>query len=250
MNGNLREFTLEYHLTAAECNAQREISLPLMVQRLIDIATAHADACNIGYQRLIADGNSWVLSRITLEMKRYPAINENYSLTTWVESINRHFSERNVEIRNGQGEPIGYARLVWMAINIKSRRPADLSPIIPEIEISDRPCPIAKQSRLSLAGIPDITTIYQFKFSDIDFNRHVNSTRYVQFILDRWSVSFFDMRMVSRFEIAYMSEAHYNDVVDVRLKGDESNQDIEIVRDGTVCTRARMHFAPRSAVTP
>lgn len=243
---NRKEYTVNYFLSAAECNAQRELSLPLLAQRLIDVSTAHANATGIGYDRLLRDNNAWVLSRITVEMKRYPSINENYSLTTWVETLNRHFSERNVEIRDGEGQPIGYARLIWVAINIRTRRPADLTPLFPDVEISDHPCPIARQAKLTPIGTPDHVTVYKFQFSDIDFNRHVNSTRYIQFILDQWGVSFFDMCRVARFEIAYQSEAHYDDVVEVRRRGDEETQDFEISRDGAVCTRARIKFSPRS----
>lgn len=244
--GPMKEFTAGYFLSAAECNAQREMSLPLLAQRLIDVSTAHANATGIGYDRLIKDNNAWVLSRLTVEMSRFPSINEHYSLTTWIESLNRHFSERNVEICDGTGSPIGYARLLWAAIDINTRRPSDLTPLAASISISDRPCPIAKQAKMPPLGIPDQITMYRFQFSDIDFNRHVNSTRYIQFILDRWSLEFFDMRRVARFEIAYHSEAHYDDVVEVRRKGDEETQDFEIARDGIVCTRARVRFRPRS----
>lgn len=243
-----KEYTVEYFLSAAECNAQQELSLPLLAQRLIDVSTAHANDLNIGYDRLIEDNNTWVLSRITVEMSRFPAINEHYSLTTWVETLNRHFSERNVEISDGSGNPIGYARLIWVAIDIVTRRPSDLSKYLPEVAVSERPCPIARQSRLTPIGIPDHIGMYKFVFSDIDFNRHVNSTRYIQFILDQWSVGFFDMRRVARFEIAYQAEAHYDDIVEVRRKGDEETQDFEIARDGTVCTRARIRFAPRLSI--
>lgn len=246
MTDQVKEFTINCFLSAAECNAQQEMSLPMLAQRLIDVSTAHANATGIGYDRLIVDNNAWVLSRITIEMERMPAINENYSLTTWIETLNRHFSERIVEIDDGEGRPIGYGRLIWVAINIKTRRPADLTPLFPMVEISDRPCPIAKQARLTAIGAPDHVAVYKFQFSDIDFNRHVNSTRYIQFILDQWGVAFFDMNRVARFEIAYQAEAHYDDVVEVRRRGDEETQDFEIARNGTVCTRARVKFSPRS----
>lgn len=245
-SNNLTEYRVDYFLSPAECNAQQEMSLPLLVQRLIDISTAHASALGVGYERLLKDNNAWVLSRLSVELKRFPAINRGYSLTTWVEDVNRHFSERIVEIRGESGEVIGYGRLTWVAINITTRRPADLTPLIASITPSENRCPIDKHPRLAPLGIPDRVTMYKFRYSDIDFNRHVNSTRYVEFILDRWSVSHFDQNRVARFDIAYQSEAHYDDVVEVRCKGDEETQDVEIARDGTACTRARIKFCPRS----
>lgn len=245
-SSNPKEFTIDYFLTAAECDAQKEISLPLLTQRFIDISTAHANRCGIGYDRLIADRNAWVLSRLTIEMKRFPAINESYSLTTWIESLNRHFSERNVEVRDSHGQIIGYARLIWVAINIDTRRPADLTPYMGTIPPSERPCPIERQSKLTAVANPDISTTYRFKYSDIDFNRHVNSTRYIQFILDLYDLCFFDHHFVRRFEIAYMAETRFNDVVEVKVQDNQEYQHIEISRDGAPCTRARIYFAPRT----
>lgn len=240
-----KEYTVEYFLSAAECNAQQEISLPLLAQRFIDISTAHANHINVGYDRLLQYNAAWVISRITIEAERMPRINERITLTTWIQDINRHFSERIIEVDDADGNPIAYGRLVWVGINISTRRPIDLSPLFPDLEISDRPCPIAKHSRLTAIGEPDHITMYNFRFSDIDFNRHVNSTRYIEFILDQWSVAFFDRFRVGRFEIAYQAEAHYDDIVEVRRRGDAETQDFEIARNGAVCTRARVTFVPR-----
>lgn len=240
-----REYSLDYFLSAAECNAQQEISLPLLAQRCIDISTAHANHINVGYSRMLEDNAAWVLSRITIEVDRMPHINEHIRLTTWIETVNRHFSERIVEISDSDGNAIGYARLVWVGINIVTRRPVDLTPLFGALEPSDRRCPIARMGRLTVLGQPDHITMYNFRFSDIDFNRHVNSTRYIEFMLDQWGVAFFDVNRVKRFEIAYIAEAHYDDIVEVRRSGDAEVQDFEIARDGAVCTRARITFEPR-----
>ncbi len=244
---NLRkEYSIDYFLSAAECNAQQEISLPLLAQKFIDIATAHANYLDVGYERLIRNNTAWVLSRLTIEVSRMPQINENITLTTWIQDVNRLFSERIIEVDDANGNPIGFGRLVWVAIDITTRRPTDLSPLFPNLEPSDRPCPINKQGRLSAIGEPDHISTHKFRFSDIDFNRHVNSTRYIEFMLDQWSVDFFDKNRINRFEIAYQAEAHYDDAVEVRRCGNDSQQDFEITRNGVVCTRARISFVPRN----
>lgn len=239
------EYRVDYYLTAAECDAQQEMSLPLLTQRLIDIATAHANALGVGYDYLIKDNNAWVLSRLSVELTRIPSINTAYSLITWVEELNRHFSERIVEIRDGEDKVMGYARLTWVAINISTRRPADLSQMLGKITPSQLRCPIERMPRLGKIGDADMVTSYLFQYSDIDFNRHVNSTRYVQVILDRWGLDFFDRNRVSRFDIIFHSEALFGETVEVRSVGDEAMQDVEIVREGAVCTRARIKFSQR-----
>ena len=69
-------------LTAAACNAQMELPLQSLVREIIDAATDHANALGFGYDRLLANGNAWVLSRLCVEMQRFPAVGDTYTLTT------------------------------------------------------------------------------------------------------------------------------------------------------------------------
>lgn len=102
-----KHYTRRYRLTAAQCNAQRELAPAMLVQHIIEVATEHADALGVGFKNLAANGTLWVLSRCAFEVRRFPRLLEEYSLTTWVEGYNRHFSERNFEIRGEGGEVIG-----------------------------------------------------------------------------------------------------------------------------------------------
>lgn len=239
--------THHYYLTAAQCNAQRELAPAQLVQQIIEVATEHADALGVGFKDLQRDGNLWVLSRVAFEMKRYPHLLENYSLTTWIESYNRHFSERNIEIRAENDEIIGYARTIWVAINIETRRPADLSSIFHISEtVCDRPCPIAKQGKIRTSATPQIVHEYTFRISDIDLNRHVNSTRYVELILNQMDIADFDEFFLSRFEIEYKHEAHFNDTVEVASVISTDTMTSAINFEGTTMCAARSVMSPRS----
>lgn len=212
-----KTYTHHYRLIAAQCNAQRELAPAKLLQLLIEVATEHADLLGVGFRQLAADGNLWVLSRIAFEMKRYPTVLEEFSITTWVEGYNRHFSERNFELRGSDGEVIGYARSIWVAINVNTRRPANLDgfDFLADV-VSDRPCPIDRQGKLRPIDPPQTVQPYRFEVSDIDVNRHVTSSRYAELIIDRQDLATYDSRYISRFEIEYRHEAHYGDEVEIR----------------------------------
>lgn len=209
-------YTHTYHLTAAQCNAQRELAPAMLVQHIIEVATEHADALGVGFKNLAANGTLWVLSRIAFEVKRYPRLFEDYSLSTWVEAYNRHFSERNFEIRGAGGEVIGYARTIWVSIDMRTRRPANLDgfDFLRQV-VSDKECPIEKQGKIHTIDPPQMCHPYTFQVSDIDVNRHVNSSRYVELIFNQMDLETYDRYYVSRFEIEYRREAHFADDVEV-----------------------------------
>lgn len=238
------EMTIKYFLTAAGCNAQKMMPLPALTQKLIDVATAHANALDVGYVRLLDFNAAWVLSRVSIEMSRYPGINEEYSITTWVENVNRRFSARNFMISGASGEVLGYARSIWVAIDIETRRPADLAPIVGNIIPSDRACPIEPFPRLAPIENPEKVAEHVFRFCDIDFNRHVNTTRYVEAILNQWSMNFYDRNRISRFDILFLAEAHFDDAVAIEIRTDSDARlaDVAIIHDGIQCTRSRLMF--------
>lgn len=222
-------YTRTYSLSAAQCNAQGELAPAQLVQQIIEVATDHADLLGVGYKDLEKTGTLWVLSRIAIEMDAYPRLMDTYDLSTWIEGYNRHFSERNIEIRHSDGHILGYARTIWVAIDLKTRRPADLTAISYISDtILDRPCPIAKQGKIRPIEPPQVVRDYTFRVSDIDLNRHVNSTRYVELIMNQMNLADFDECYLHRFEIEYKHEARYGDTVEV---------DSALASDGELITR-------------
>ena len=112
-----KEYKKTYFLIPGEANAQQEMPLTLLASKVIEIATEHANTLNIGYANMDGMNLGWVLSRLTVEMVRWPKVNEHYTIITWIESWNKHFSERNFEVQDKDGNTLGFVRTVWMVIN-------------------------------------------------------------------------------------------------------------------------------------
>lgn len=245
-NPNLKEYNQSFYLSAGECNAQGEMPLPLLMNRIIEVATNHANTWGVGYARLIADGQGWVLSRVTIEMTRYPRVDEWYSLTTWIEDYNRHFSQRNMEIRDQNGKTIGYARTIWVVINLVTRESVDISKLsYISNNVTPHPCPIEPQSRLKPFE-PTRTTHYRFEYTDIDFNGHVNTVRYIEHILNQFSMQQFKENFVKRLELAFVKEAYYDSEAQITIdESNPSNVRLDINADDITRVRTRLIFQKR-----
>lgn len=256
-------FTQTFFLSAGETNAEQEISLPLLTSKIIDIATAHANSLGIGNPAMEAKGCGWVLSRIAIEMERYPRVNETYSLTTWVEAWNRHFSVRNFMVADGNGKPVGYATSVWMVLNTVTRENAGLShlSLAPDM-IDGSPCPIARPGKHPVivpegqegeiargamkATAPAVE--YKFAYCDLDFYRHVNTVRYVSMVLNQFTLAEMDATQVARLELAFMREGRYGETVTL-LRADKESQtafSIADSSDGAALVGAVVVRRPRS----
>ena len=243
--------TRSFYLSAAECNAQQEMSLPLLAQKLIDVATEHANILDIGNPSMPSPDMGWVLSRLTIEMERYPEENTDYSITTWVEDWNRHFSRRAFSISDADGNTLGYARSIWMVLNTSDRSNAGLSGLNFNPDwISGIECPIPMQEKHVRIEPDGSETVYRFKYCDIDFYRHVNTVRYIDLLLNQFDMKTYDQNIVNRLELSFLHEASYG--MDIRIMTQTSDTNpllhrlyLEKADASMPILYSRIRFAPR-----
>ena len=81
-------------------------------------------------------------------------------------------------------------------------------------------------------------------YSDVDINGHINSVKYIEHVLDLWSLEWYKEYNIRRFEMAYVAEAHAGDKLSFYREQTADNEYcIRIVRtDGTECCRSKITF--------
>lgn len=207
-----------YTLLAGATDYTGHLPLAKLIADIIETATEHANALHIGYADLLPRGIGWVLSRITLHMDRWPGINSRYTLTTYVEAMTRLYSVRCMDITDGDGNQIGSVRTVWVCIDFATRTAANLTPlhldglVHPTLRCA---LPRAPKLRPVTADMANLSATKRFEYCDLDFNGHVNSTRYVEPIVDLWGPEHYADLAVADFDIAYLHECRYGDTVTV-----------------------------------
>ena len=66
----------------------------------------------------------------------------------------------------------GYARSIWAAIDVNTRKPTALDIDALSVYLSDRPCPIEKPGKILPAESEGLSVNYKVKYSDLDINGH------------------------------------------------------------------------------
>ncbi|MGL5318925.1 MAG: acyl-[acyl-carrier-protein] thioesterase [Bacteroidales bacterium] len=212
----------DYEVNPFFVDPEGEMTITSIINHLQLVAHMHADSCGWGFDALLKNKSRWVLARMAIEMKQYPKTYDQLSIATWVDDITRAFSSRNFEMKNQQGEILGYARSIWSVIDMETRKSIDLSEIAQNIQAykSDKPCPIDRPRRPMNIQQTDPVKV-PVKYADIDVNRHVNSTRYVEHILDLFPLNFHDEHDIERFDISYQSETLFGETLLIHTKETE-----------------------------
>ena len=187
------------------------ITIPMIGNYLMHAASDHASMRGFGFSDMTEKHTAWVLSRLAIEINRYPEMSQPVSLYTWVDEVGRLFTSRCFEITDSVGASIVYARSLWAAIDLHTRRPAPLEVEALSAYIADRPCPIEKPGKIAAieAEAETENDIYRVKYSDLDINGHFNSIKYMEHFLDMFELDMFREKEVKRFEISYLSEGKY-----------------------------------------
>lgn len=242
-------YSRNFYLAAGDGTPQLTLPVGRAIARCIEVATDHANLLGVGYENLHAHGQSWVLSRIVLEMESYPRVNETYTVETWVDNFNRAFSERLFRFLSSDGKVCGYARSTWVAIDVEKRTLADISRFdsLKDSITAARQCPIRPCGRHRAVGEGADLSERTFLYGDLDSNRHVNTVRYVEMLLDRWPLDFHDSHAVGRLEVSFMRECVYGETAVVAVAQQGSGAQADIMVNGERRVHFSVEFKPREA---
>lgn len=222
---------------------QFRVTMATLGDILLTTAQFNADDNGFGLRRLNEMNCSWVLTRLAIEMKRFPEQYENIQVETWVEEVGRANTTRNFCIRDERNEIIGNACSQWVFFDMETRRAKDLQTLDGIHDFANgEASEIERPIKLGAVEGERYDT-FKVKYGDIDINGHVNSIRYIQWISDCFSLDRYRSSQVKRFEINYVNEMLFGDAVEII--GHEKAPDdfrFEIRRDGKATCKARVVF--------
>jgi acyl-ACP thioesterase len=222
------------------------VTIPMIGNYLLHAAGNHASARGFGFSHMNEKHTAWVLSRLVIEIDRYPQMSEPVTLYTWIDEVGRMFTNRCFELADDEGKPFGHARSIWAAIDMETRRPVPLDVEALSVYIAGRPCPVERPGKIApIAGDTDAVPC-DVKYSDLDINGHFNSIKYMEHLLDLFDLSLFRTGEVSRFEIHYLSEGKYGMPLTLHKSETAAGQyTMEIRHEGKAICRAAVTFKLR-----
>jgi acyl-ACP thioesterase len=185
----------------------------VLLDYLLDAAGNHATRIGVGMAAMNEMGLTWFLSRLHVQVVRYPRGGETMSIETWPSGIQRLFFTREFVVTDEAGERLAIGSSSWIAVNPATRRPirpTALGVSLPRRE--DRPLP-SDFPKLPLPEGDTMVREYRPLACHIDVNQHVNSTVYPRWTLDCVPEEIWRTWLPSELEIAYISETQYGDTV-------------------------------------
>lgn len=211
-----------YRINTRDIDFSRRASLTTMCDYVIQAASEDATATGAGVDFLYSKSLAWVLMRMSLRLERYPAQLENFTISTWVESIDKLMVRRNMIIYGEDGGVIGHAITYWCIINFENRTSQDVRNF-PHFFTQIEPvgCDLSNPERIRAFDGEYITT-QTVRYSHIDFNGHTNTTKYITWMLNSLDINFLRDNDARRIDINFLHESRFGEKVSVMKKEEES----------------------------
>ncbi len=175
-------------------------------------------------------GASWVLSRMAMEFSRLPERGETVDIYTWVSDYGRLVTTRNMVVGN-----CGHAVTQWAMIDLATRRPLDLSSLENKgASLINRTPPIDRPRKVAAVDDEIVQTTHTVVYSDIDFNGHVNSMKYLEWMVDLMPA----IAGRVRIDLNYLHEAVLGEELTIRYGRNPHTFDIRNAEGAGVCRAA------------
>ena len=198
------KYSYEYEIKYQEVDGRKRLRLFNLENYLLEVAGTLADELGFGIAVLHPRGLTWILTRLSVEMYELPTHCERVRFETWIESNAHMLSTRNFRIYSGD-RLIGICKTVWAILDLQKREIVNYfdDPIF-ENAIDGE---VLEMPRVRMTTIPEPTGSMPHKivYSDIDYNGHCNSCRYLQAMTDAYLPDYYGKKI--RLDINYSKEA-------------------------------------------
>jgi acyl-ACP thioesterase len=242
-------FSREFSISSYDLNPRAQARLTTIANFFQELAYHHASELGVGYDALKERGNTWVLSRMRIQMDRYPLWNDRIVIETWPSGREKLFALREFRVLDEKGQLIGKAGTAWLILDIKTHRL-----IRPEAEFERFKLIVYDEhmfgEALGKVSLPDeLQAIGEHKvvFSDLDILGHVNNVKYLEWCIDAALSIHNRDREIRELEINFSHEALLDEMVTIRGGGEAGEEYRFQARregDNQEIFRARLRWVP------
>lgn len=202
-------FKRQYHIDLRDVDFNKQLKLSTLFSYFQDIASLASADLGFGIETLEKKfGVAWILTRIRVDILRMPNWDEEITIETWPLEPTRVEFDRDYLVKDASGNIIIKAVSKWVIMDIKERKikRSDLIQIHYPEKITKRAI-AGKLAKLKDFGKLEPVYDKVIGYSDIDFNGHLNNSKYVDYIMDCFPVADHQNYTIQTIDLNFNQEA-------------------------------------------
>lgn len=205
-----------FQVSSADTDMFGRLRLGGLCNFLIQSAISSADTLGFGLKYLQQENLLWVLSRLEVHILKKLRWRSNIYVETWPKVIDGIFYIRDFIVKDFREDIVAKSTSGWLAIDILKRRPKIIKGIAAEkfCQLQHMNAIESRPEKLLLISGGENRQV-QTTFFDIDLNKHVTTVRYIDWIMDFFSVDFHEKHYPSSFKINFLKETVLGEAIDI-----------------------------------
>ncbi|RLL47128.1 acyl-ACP thioesterase [Oceanobacillus piezotolerans] len=200
-------FAKKYHVDLSDVDFKKKLKLSTLFSYFQDAASDAASNLGAGIDVLEDSGIAWILMRIRVDILRLPKWDEEIVIETWPLEPKRLEFERDYLVKDNDGNTIIRAVSAWVIMDRVERklmRSDSIALKYPTI-IEERAIH-CKLGKLKKNGQLEKSYERVIGYSDVDFNGHLNNSKYIDFMMDCFPIEDHMKSSPKRLEVNFVNE--------------------------------------------
>lgn len=217
--GALAQETLS--ICSYDCDCHQILRPSALLRHLQEIAGEHCALFGTDYDTLYQNDGVFLIVRQSMNLYRLPKKGETVVIQSWHRKTQGAQFIRETQVLAPDGEVLVDSTGVWVLAHVSDHkiwRPADF----PAYRLPHRPEPSlpTRSGKLRAPEEMEELGVRSVRYTDLDYNGHVNNCVYADFLCDFMPGGMHDKRFET-LDISYIAEAKEGDSIKISAKEED-----------------------------
>lgn len=235
-------YTKRWKIEFNDCYSNGKVSYVTLSRYLQDTAGYHAEQGGFGMRDMMANNQSWVLTRFAMEVDELPKLNDVITIKSWISFVKGAFSNREYEVFVND-ELFVRATSSWTVINFVKRQVENLMIDTKGISFDTSISMSKPAQRININIDFEKITDFEVKFSALDMLQHVSNLRYLDWTMDNVNHEKILDGKLKKITVNYMKELTLWDKVGIYVSTNDNQQVVKMNKNaGEICFVAKLEW--------
>ena len=231
------KFDQKHEINFLQCYPNGYLKYTDLCNLLQLTAGKHAELGGISFKDMMPHNQTWVLSRMLVEIKKLPKWNDTVVVKTWINSLENSRSIRCLEMYLNDEKIVGCETL-WAIFNTKTRRPEAFAVLHEHFEKFPVKATESSVNKVNLQNINETIFEREVHLSDLDVVNHVNNVKYLEWCLNLIDSKDVLNQKISSFEMNFLKELSLNDKVIIK----QFENSFSISKEDKICFALQLNY--------
>ena len=207
-------YTQKFTLSDMEVDCFGKLKLSALLYFAQEVAGKHCIQLGADYETLQQKNLFWAVTRHRVQITRLPVRGETITVETWPMPTTRTAYPRSTIVYDAEGNECFRAISLWVLMDMETR--AMVLPGKSGVAVEG----LLRGSELAVPGSmvarefanSETRTV---RFTDLDWNGHMNNCRYLDWVTDTLPSAFHESHTAREFTICYLSEAREGETLEL-----------------------------------